>query len=233
MYRYRKQNKTDLTKGTTEVSMNMNQFREECNMYYAGMTGTRNVPLQTRLEGMSNYKTEKTAGNQEDVQSRQQEMRKMEDNYQVIGEMQNLVEAETVSNIEEVMDNLQNKKLEISNSDMDETRKKISLQQLQDMEERCNLKIKRLRFELSLEKMIAQAEEDGKEEHAIELRQEYVREKNLRKTGEYSELQQFLTSQQETGENRSSYTIYNINQKETQLLREMNQTGNFVNLQSI
>lgn len=202
-------------------------------MYYAGMTGTRNVPLQTRLEGMKNYKAEKTVENQEDVRIQSQEIGKMEDNYKVIGEMQNLVEAETVSNIEEVMDNLQSKKLEISNSDMDETRKKISLQQLQNMEERCNLKIKRLRFELSLEKMIAQAEEDGKEEHAMELRQEYVREKNLRKTGEYSELQQFLASQQESDENRKSYTIYNIKQKETQLLREMNQTGNFVNVQSV
>lgn len=202
-------------------------------MYYSGMTGTRNVPMQARLEGMGNYTAERAVEDKEDSQNQQQTKQK-KDNYKVAGEMQHLVEAETVSNVEEVMDNLQSKKLEISNSDMDRTRKKISLQQLQNIENRCNLKIKRLRFELSLERMIEKAEKAGDEQQAMELRQEYVREKNLRKTEEYSELQHFMTARQEADESKNSYTTYNNGKKkETQLRHEINQTGNFINLQSI
>lgn len=203
-------------------------------MYYAGMAGTRNVPIQTRLQSINNYTAERTnVADKKDTQGKEQQTKQSSDSYKMAGEMKYFVEAETVSNIEEVKDNLQNRKLEISNSDMDETRKKISLQQLQTMEERCNLKIKKLRFELSLEKMIAKAEDSGDEKQAAQLRQEYDREKNLRKNGEYSELQYFLKEQQETGEHENVYTIYNARQKETQLLRNINQTGNFVNLQSI
>ncbi|MBD5089732.1 MAG: hypothetical protein HDT30_13150 [Clostridiales bacterium] len=203
-------------------------------MYYAGMTGTRNVPMQTKLEGMGNHTLERTVNNEIDTQSQQEQEKKREDTYKLAGDMQYLVEAETISNIEEVKGNLQDKKLEISNSDMDEIKKKISLQQLQSMEDRCNIKIKKLRFELSLEKMIAEAEKDGDKEQAKELRQEYVREKNLRKTGEYSELQHFLNNQKEVNEEKKAYSIYNnVKQKENKLLHEMSQTGNFVDLQSI
>lgn len=203
-------------------------------MYYSGMTGTRNVPMQARLEGMGNYALERTVNNEVDTQSQQEQAKKREDTYKLSGDMQYLVEAETVSNIEEVKGNLQDKKLEISNSDMDEIKKKISLQQLQSMEDRCNIKIKKLRLELSLEKMIAKAEEDGDKEQARELRQEYVREKNLRKTGEYSELQHFITSKKEANTEKKTYSTYNnAKQKESKLLHEMKQVGNFVDLQSI
>lgn len=203
-------------------------------MYYSGMTGTRNVPMQARLEGMSNRTLERTEEKEIDIQSRQEQAKKREDIYKLAGDMQYLVEAETVSNIEEVMGNLQDKKLEISNSDMDDIKKKISLQQLQSMEDRCNIKIKKLRFELSLEKMIEKAEENGDEEQARELRQEYVREKNLRKTEEYSDLQQFLTSKKEENTEKKTYSTYNnAKQKETKLLHEIRQVGNFVDLQSI
>lgn len=199
-------------------------------MYYAGMVGTRNVPMQTRLEGMKEQKGIETR--QKNVEENNT-LTQGEEKYKIAGDMQYLVEAETVSNVEEVMENLQNKKLEISNSDMDATRKKISLQQLHNMEEKCNLKIKKLRFEISMEKMIAKAEEEGDQAQAMELRQEYVREKNLRKTGEYSDLQQFLAVNQANDENKKSYTIYNARQKETQLLHEMNEIGNFVDFQAV
>lgn len=203
-------------------------------MYYVGMTGTRNVPMQTKLEGMGNYAAERSVNQEADIQSQQEQAKKQEDVYKFAGDMQYLVEAETVSNIEEVMGNLHDKKLEISKSDMDEIKKKISLQQLQNMEDRCNIKIKKLRFELSLEKMIAKAEENGDKEQAKELRQEYVKERNLRKTEEYSELQHFLTNQKEVNEEKKAYFIYNnVKQKETKLLHEMRQTGNFVDLESI
>ncbi|MCI8410829.1 MAG: hypothetical protein HFJ09_16470 [Lachnospiraceae bacterium] len=203
-------------------------------MYYSGMTGTRNVPMQARLEGMGSRTLERKEDKEVDTQSQQEQAKKREDTYKLSGDMQYLVEAETVSNIEEVKGNLQDKKLEISNSDMDKIKKKISLQQLQSMEDRCNIKIKKLRLELSLEKMIVKAEEDGDKEQARELRQEYVREKNLRKTEEYSDLQHFLTSKKEANTEKKTYSTYNnAKQKESKLLHEMKQVGNFVDLQSI
>lgn len=203
-------------------------------MYHAGMAGTRNVPIQTRLQSINSYNgnRENTPDNRKYTEE-QKQPQSGGDSYKVTDQMKYLVEAETVSNIEDVKDNLQNKKLEISNSDMDETRKKISLQQLQTIEERCNLKIKQLRLELSIQKKIAKAEESGDGKQADRLRQEYDREKNLRKNGEYSELQNFLKNQQGTGEQENVYTIYNAKQKETQLLRKINQTGNFIDLQSV
>lgn len=202
-------------------------------MFYAGMAGTRNVPIRSSLEGMREYtSSERTIDNQESLASDQQkEQGSQDDSYYVTGDMKYLVDAETVSNVQDVMDNLHVRELEISKSDMDETKKKISLQQVQNMQERCNLKIKKLRMEISLERKIAKAEKKGEMEKASELKDEYIREKNLRRTEEYSELQKTLTAQENTSD-RKAYMLYDINQNGTDLLREMNQAGNYIDLRS-
>lgn len=203
-------------------------------MFYAGMAGTRNVPIRSSLEGMREYtSSERTIDNQESLASDQQkEQGSQDDSYYVTGDMKYLVDAETVSNVQDVMDNLHVRELEISKSDMDETRKKISLQQVQNMQERCNLKIKKLRMEISLERKIAKAEKNGEMEKASELKDEYIREKNLRRTEEYSELQKTLTAQENTSD-RKAYMLYDIKQNGTDLLREMNQAGNYIDLRSV
>lgn len=199
-------------------------------MFYTGMAGTRNVPLQTSLEGMKEYQKEdsKESSSRESAQQNEQELEK---SYGIPGDMQYLVDAETVSNVQDVKESLKDKKLEVTNSDMPEMDKRISLQKLQNIEERCNRKIDRLRFEISLEKMIAQAEQAGDTEKAAELRQEYSREKNLRKSKEYTDLQRMLLKENQTMEQKA-YMLYDSSQTGSDLRQKMNTAGNYVDLVS-
>lgn len=202
-------------------------------MFYAGMAGTRNVPMQTRLEGMQSVTQEKSVESTSDAGAYQGNNKcSQEMSHVIIGNMQNLVKAETVSNVQEVMNTLQEKKLEITNSDMSETKKQISLQQLHNIHERCNLKIQKLRFEVSLEKKIAKVEKEGNREQAEEIRQDYLREKNIRKSDEYAELQRFIMQNNSYSSTRSPF-IYNIEQMGDDLLKKEIQSGSYIDFRSM
>ena len=67
-------------------------------MFYAGMAGTRNVPMQTRLEGMQSVTQEKSVESTSDAGAYQGNNKcSQEMSHGIIGNMQNLVKAEIKS----------------------------------------------------------------------------------------------------------------------------------------
>lgn len=204
-------------------------------MFYTGMAGTRIVPLHGTLQGMKGYKKDgraETGDTSEESKKRKEQKKPKKRSCGVPLDIQRLLGAETVSNVQDVKEGLIDKKLAITNSDMTETNKKISLEKIQNIEERCNRKIDMLRLELSLKKEITQAQKDGDKKKVEKLKQQYDREKTLRKTEEYTELQHVL--QKETyAETQSGYMVYNANQSGCNLLQEIHGVGNYVDLTSI
>lgn len=204
-------------------------------MFHTGMSGTRIVPLHGTLQGMTGYKrdgqsdTRDTSGKNK-KKKEQKKLKKI--SYGVPLDIQRLLGAETVSNVQDVKEGLKNKKLAITNSDMTDLDKQISLEKIQNIEERCNRKVDQLRFELLLKKEIAQAKQDGDTKKVEELEQKYNREKTLRKTEEYTELQHELQKENYT-ETQRGYIVYNANQAGSNLLHEINGLGNYVDLTSV
>ena len=203
-------------------------------MFYTGMAGTRIVPLHGTLQGMKGYKgngqEEKFSGKNEKKKKEQKKQRKRI--YGVPLDIQRLLGAETVSNVQDVKDGLKDKKIAITNSDMTETDKQISLEKIQNIEERCNRKMDLLRLELSLKKEIAKAQEDGDTKKVEELRQKYDREKTLRKTEEYTDLQNVLQKESQN-KAKHAYMVYDASQSGSNLLEELHGVGNYVDLTSV
>ena len=203
-------------------------------MFYTGMAGTRIVPLHGTLQGMKGYKRDSQSENGdtsgEDKKKKEQKKPK-KTSYGVPLDIQRLLGAETVSNVQDVKEGLKDKKLAIANSDMTETDKQISLEKIQNIEERCNRKMDQLRLELLIKEQIAQAQQDGDIKKIEELKQKYDREKTLRKTEEYTELQHQLQKEKYT-QTKKGYMVYDATQARSNLLQEIQGVGNYVDLTS-
>lgn len=203
-------------------------------MFYTGMAGTRVVPLHGTLQGMKGYKrdgqTESGSSSKENKKKKEQKKQKKR-SYGVPLDIQRLLGAETVSNVQDVKEKLKDKKIAIANSEMTETDKQISLQKLQNIEDRCNRKMDLLRFERSLEKEISQAQKDGDTKKVEELKQKYDREKRCRKTEEYTELQHELKKEKYM-DIKNGYMIYDATQTGSNLMQEFRGIGNYVDLTS-
>ena len=102
-------------------------------MFHTGMSGTRIVPLHGTLQGMTGYKrdgqsdTRDTSGKNK-KKKEQKKLKKI--SYGVPLDIQRLLGAETVSNVQDVKEGLKNKKLAITNSDMTDLDKQISLEKI-------------------------------------------------------------------------------------------------------
>ena len=201
-------------------------------MLYGRMIGMNLVSTGKSLDKMNEYTKRRRVKRSDPYQNQTQEQPAQENSYYVPGEMKYFLNAETISNVEEVIETLQDKKIEIVNSDMEDAKKRKSLIYLQSLQDRCNAKMEKRRFENALEKKIVQAEENGDEEAAKLLREKYVREKSLRKVTEYSNMQETFAQVRNAGMQKSIKS-YTANQTYMDLFSYMNGTGNFVNFLSV
>lgn len=186
------------------------------------MSGTRNVPMKS-LQEMTHYK--RVESKQDANAFEQQEEEKQ--GYKKIlieKEMQKLVDAETISNVEDIRESLHDKKLEIENSDMTEMKKQRSLDYLENIQVKCNNKIRKLRHESNLQRLMENAEEQGDIEEVAHLMNQYTHEKSLRKTDEYSKLHASIMGA------HKKVQLYSASQKAVDLFAEMNGAGNYVNV---
>lgn len=189
-----------------------------------GMLGTRNVPMKS-LQEVAYYKRVES---KQDANSFQQQEEK-ESAYKKIlieKEMQRLVDAETVSSLEEIREHLKDKKLEIENSDMTEGKKQHSLDYLQNVQIMCSNKIRRLHYESELQRQMEVAEAEGDMEEVAQLCNQYTHEKNLRKTEEYTKLHNSLKFA------HKKVQLYSASQKAVDLSVQMHGTGNYVDVTS-
>lgn len=204
-------------------------------MVYTGMAGTRIVPLHGTLQGMKGYKkgSQSDSGDTSRENKKKKEQKKpKKTSYGVPLDIQRLLGAETVSNVQDVKEGLKDKELAIANSDMSDADKQISLKKIKIIEEKCNRKMDLLRLELSLKQEMTQAQKEGNTKKVEELKQQYDREKTLRKTEEYTELQRAL--QKGTyAETQRGYMVYNASQAGSSLLQEIRGVGNYVDLTSV
>lgn len=139
-------------------------------------------------------------------------------------ELQNLVDAETVSHVEDIRESLKDKKLEIENSDMTESNKQRSLDYLQNVHTMCNNKIRKLRYESDLQRQMEAAEAEGDMDEVAQLLDHYTHEKNLRKTEEYTRLHTSIKCA------HKKVQLYSASQKAVDLSAQMDGTGNYVNV---
>lgn len=189
------------------------------------MSGARSVSTKS-LHEMTYYKrveSKQDANFFQQQEENQQKYKKMH----IDEELQKLVDAETVSHVEDIRERLNDKKLEIRNSDMTEMKKKRSLDHLQNIQTMCNNKIQKLRFESNLQRQIEAAEADGDMDEVAQLLEQYTHEKNLRKTDEYTKLHISLRNV------NKKVQLYSASQEAVDLHTTMNGTGNYVNVISV
>lgn len=188
------------------------------------MSGTRNVPMKS-LQEMAYYKRVES---KQDANSFQQQEEKEPEYKKILieKELQSLVDAETVSHLENIRESLKDKKLEIENSDMTEGKKQHSLDYLQNVQVMCSNKIRRLRYESDLQRQMKAAEAKGDMDEVAQLFDQYTHEKNLRKTEEYTKLHTSLKCA------HKKVQLYSASQKAVDLSAQMHGTGNYVNVTS-
>ncbi len=186
------------------------------------MSGTRNVPMKS-LHEVSYYKRVESKQDANSFEQQEEEKQKYK-KILIEKEMQNLVDAETVSNVEDIKESLKDKKLEIENSDMTEMKKQRSLDYLQNIQVMCNNKIRKLRYESDLQRQMEAAKAEGDIDEVTQLMNKYIHEKNLRKMDEYTQLHTSIKSA------NKKVQLYSASQKAVELFDEMNGTGNYVNV---
>lgn len=139
-------------------------------------------------------------------------------------ELQSLVDAETISQVEDIRESLKNKKFEIENSDMTEEMKQRSLDYLHNVQVMSNNKIRKLRYESDLQRQMEAAEAEGDMDEVAQLLAHYTHEKNLRKTEEYTKLHTGIKCAYQ------KVQLYSASQKAVNLSAQMDGTGNYVNV---
>lgn len=186
------------------------------------MSETRNVPMKS-LQEMTYYKRVES---KQDANSFQQQEEEKQEYKKILieKEMQKLVDAETISNVEGIRESLHEKKIEIQNSDMTERKKQRSLDYLENMKTMCNNKIQKLRYESNLQCQMEEAKAQGDIEEVIQLMNQYTHEKNLRKNDEYTKLHTSIKRA------HKKVQLYSASQQAVDLFAEMNGAGNYVNV---
>ena len=190
------------------------------------MSGTRSVPM--KLQEMTRYKRVESKQDansfQEQEEKQQNDKRQSYKKFQIEKALQDVVDAETVSCVEDIRELLDDKKSEIANSDMTETKKVRSLEYLQNVQAMCNSKIRQLRYESDLQLQIEEAKADGNVEEIARLLSQYTHEKNLRKIEEYTKLHANIKCA------HKKVQIYSASQNAVDISTQVNGTGNYINV---
>lgn len=198
-------------------------------LYTTRITGTRSVPMKSRLEGMGLYQPVESKQDTASFQQHEQEQREKQQQakkkmQKKADHMQKLVEAENTQDVQKVSKQLQGKRADIEKSTLSEQKKREALKHLQQMQTMCDKKLQLLQKESMLQQEIEAAEEQGDEETVAYLVQQYSREKNLRKAGEYASLQNSIKRADQ------KFQMYSASQQGINMMQEMNGKGNFVNV---
>lgn len=186
------------------------------------MWGTRSVPMKS-LQEMAYYKrveSKQDANSFQQPEDKKQEYKKI----RIEKELQNLVDTETISHVEDIRESLKDKKLEIENSDMSQGKKQRSLDYLQNVQTMCNNKIRRLRYESNLQLQMKAAEAEGNLDEVAQLLDQYTHEKNLRKSEEYTKLHISIKCA------HKRVQLYSASQKAVDVAAKVDGTGNYVNV---
>ena len=185
--------------------------------------------MKSKLEGMGLYrpvesKQDTASFQQHEQQQREKQQQAKQKIRKKADHMQKLVEAENAQDVQKVSIQLEGKREDIEKSALPEQKKVEALKHLKQMQIMCDKKLQLLQQESRLQHEIEAAEEKGDEETVAYLVQQYSREKNLRKAGEYASLQNSIKRADQ------KFQMYSESQQGIDLMQEMNGKGNFVNV---
>lgn len=180
---------------------------------------TRNVRIE------KSYEVSRRIQRKEDATDFQQGRQKKEHKeFKLDAELKDLMEAETIRNVEQVRDSLNDRKVELQNSDTAQSKKQKSLEHLQNIQNMCSIKLRNLHYEAKLQKQIDQAVKNENQEMVDQLLLKYTKEKSIRKSEEYTALQKRPVE--------GKYKSYNAAYQSVDLIEQMEGSGNFVNYTS-
>ena len=190
---------------------------EECHMM--SMRVSRAGFQMKKMIQMDNLRIEKKQAASDSEQEKKRDKHK---EFKLDEEMKKLMDAETVSNLQDVQQSIVERRVEVHSSNISESKKQKTLEHLQTIQNMAAQKMRNLRFEVDLQRRIEAASKEGEIKKAELLEAQYNRGRSIRKSEEYSKLQGSMVSHK--------YKNYNQKKQAVDMIARMEGTGNFVNL---
>ena len=118
-----------------------------------------------KMMQMDNLRIEKK---QDASDSEQEEKRDKHKEFKLDEEMKKLMDAETVSNLQDVQQSIVERRVEVHSSNISESKKQKTLEHLQTIQNMAAQKMRNLRFEVDLQRRIEEASKEGEIKKAKE-----------------------------------------------------------------
>lgn len=153
--------------------------------------------------------------------------------YRAPEDLAQLVSAEDVIGVRDILSQLKEAELRIAKSDAADAVKELSQKRIRMVRNKCNVKINRLKLEHELELQAEQAKKVKDDAKVSELESQLKRTRNTRKSEEYTDVQKAM--QEEQLEQRlDKYSVYDQTAFGSTYTRNMYQdmstSGSFINM---
>lgn len=153
--------------------------------------------------------------------------------YRAPKDLVQLVNADNVVGIKDVLSQLKSSELEIVKSNANDNIKELSQKRIRMVRDKCHIKINRLNLERKLELQIEEAEKVKDNTKVNELQNELKRRKNVRKSEEYTDVQQAM-QEERMKHTLNKYSVYNQGNcgviYTSNIYQDMNTSGSFINI---
>lgn len=153
--------------------------------------------------------------------------------YRAPEDLAQLVSAEDITGVKDILSQLRDVELKISKSDAADTIKELSKKRIRMVRNKCNIKISRLNLEQELELQVEQAKKVKDDVKVCELENQLKRTRNVRKSEEYTDVQKAMQEEQ-LERQLDKYSVYEQNSFGStytrNMYRDMSTAGSFINM---
>lgn len=153
--------------------------------------------------------------------------------YRAPEDLAQLVSAEDVTGVKDILSQLKDAELKIAKSDAADAVKELSQKRIRMVRNKCKVKINRLKLEQQLELQVKHAKKVKDDVKVSELETRLKRTRNTRKSEEYTDVQKAMQEEQ-LEQKLDKYSVYEQNTFGSPYTRNMYQdmstSGSFINM---